>query len=257
MDCGNGAQASLVHVIDDDESFRNSVVRMLSAVGLPTSGYSCAGEFLLAYGDATRGCILLDISMPGPSGLELMKALVARDYAPAVIFVTALDDLSTTVDMMKLGAIDYLIKPVPFEITTGAVLRALDADARRRAARQELQELRSRFETLTPTERTIFQGIAYNRLNKQLAADLRASERTIKIKRARLFRKLHVSDIPSLVRVAKLLEDAGFISLPERRPRTPLEQTGPSIPPRLVTRTRPSLLDRACYSRQKYAHRVP
>lgn len=226
MDCGNGAQTSLVHVIDDDDSFRNSLVRMLLATGLPASGYRGAGEFLIAHGAAISGCILLDISMPGPSGLELMKALAARDCAPAVIFVTALDDLSTTVDMMKLGAIDYLIKPVPFEMTVGAVLRALDVDARRRTAHRELQELRSRFETLTPAERAIFHGIVYNRLNKQLAADLGASERTIKVRRARLFRKLRVSNIPNLVRMAKLLEDAGFISSPKRRPRVPLVRTG-------------------------------
>lgn len=218
MDCGKGAQTSWVHVIDDDDSFRNSLIRMLHTTGLQTRGYRCAGEFLIAQGATVSGCILLDISMPGPSGLDLMKALAARDYAPAVIFVTALDDLSTTVDMMKLGAIDYLIKPVCFETTVGAVQRALEVDARRRAVRRELQELRNRFETLTPTERTIFQGIANNRLNKQLAVDIGASERTIKVQRARLFRKLHVSNIPSLVRIAKLLEDAGFISIPERRP---------------------------------------
>jgi FixJ family two-component response regulator len=232
MDCGNGALTSPVHVIDDDDSFRISIVRMLLAAGLPASGYRCAGEFLIAQGAAIRGCILLDISMPGPSGLDLMKALAARDCAPAVIFVTAFDDLPTTVDMMKLGAIDYLIKPVPFEMTISAVLRALDVDARRRAARQELQELRSRFESLTPTERTIFRGIVYNRLNKQLAADLDASERTIKAKRAQLFRKLHVTNIPALVRMAKLLEDAGCIASPERRPcaRPGRNALGPSLP---------------------------
>lgn len=223
MDCGNGVQTSLVHVIDDDDSFRTSITRMLLASGLPTRCYRCTGEFLLAQGEPLRGCILLDISMPGPSGIDLMKALATRDYAPAVVFVTALDDLPTTVDMMKLGALDYLIKPVPFEMTIGTVLRALDVDARRRAAQRELQELRSRFETLTPIERTIFHGIVYNRLNKQLAADLGSSERTIKIQRARLFRKLHVTNIPSLVRVSKQLEDAGFIAIPERRRRGPFD----------------------------------
>lgn len=226
MDCENRAQTCLVHVIDDDDSFRNSLIRMLLAAGLPASGYRCAGEFLLAQGAAISGCILLDISMPGPSGLELMKALAARDCAPAVIFVTALDDLATTVDMMKLGAIDYLIKPVPFEMTIGAVVRALDVDARRRTAHRELQELRGRFESLTPAERTIFHGIVYNRLNKQLAADLGASERTIKVRRARLFRKLRVSNIPDLVRMAKLLEDAGFVSSSERHTRVPLLRAG-------------------------------
>lgn len=224
MDGKSAAQRPLVHVIDDDDSFRGSMLRMLLAAGYPTSGYRCAGEFLLAHGEATGGCILLDVSMPGPSGLDLMKALAARDYAPAVIFVTACDDLPTTVEMMKRGALDYLIKPVSFSQAIGAVRRALDIDARRRTARRELQELRTRFETLTQTERTIFQGVVYNRLNKQLAADIGASERTVKVQRARLFQKLEVRNVPALVKMAKLLEDAGFVSVPSRRQRMPMGQ---------------------------------
>lgn len=230
MDCGDGAQTFSVHVIDDDDSFRNSLIRMLHTAGMPTRGYRCAGEFLMAHGAAVSGCILLDISMPGPSGLDLMKALAARDYAPGVVFVTGLDDLSTTVAMMKLGAIDYLIKPVSFEMTVGAVQRALEADRRRRALRRELQEIRVRFETLTQSERTIFQGVAHNRLNKQLAADLGTSERTIKAQRARLFQKLQVDNIPSLVRVAKLLEDAGLLASPSTRLRAVPHAPSASLP---------------------------
>jgi FixJ family two-component response regulator len=200
-----------VHVIDDDDGFRNSMTRMLLAAGYPTSGYRCAGEFLLTNSEASSGCILLDVSMPGPSGFDLMRALAARDYPPAVIFVTALDDVTATVDVMKWGALDYLVKPVGVEVVVGAVKRALDIDTRRRAARRELQELRTRFETLTQTERTIFRGIVYNRLNKQLAADIGASERTIKVQRARVFEKLQVRSVPALVRMAKALEDAGCV----------------------------------------------
>lgn len=225
MDCRIGVQRPLVHVIDDDDGFRNSMTRMLLAAGYPTSGYRCAGEFLIAYGEATSGCILLDVSMPGPSGLELMKALAARDYAPAVIFVTALDDLPTTVEVMKRGALDYLVKPVSFHLTVRAVSRALEIDARRRAERRELHEVRCRFETLTQTERTIFRGIVHNRLNKQLAADIGASERTVKGQRARLFQKLQVRNVPSLVRMSKLLEDAGCVSIPDRRQRPPIART--------------------------------
>src|SRR4051812_42486917 len=131
MDGKISAQRQLVHVVDDDNSFRNSMIRMLLAAGYPTSGYRCAGEFLLMHGEATSGCILLDVSMPGPSGIDLMKALAVRDYAPAVIFVTACDDLPTTVEMMKRGALDYLIKPVRFDLAVKAVHRALSVDAHR------------------------------------------------------------------------------------------------------------------------------
>ena len=221
MDIRSGAQRSSVHVIDDDDGFRNSMIRMLLAAGYPTSGYRCAGEFLIANAEPSSGCILLDLSMPGPSGLELMRALAARDYSPAVIFVTAHDDLTTTVDVMKWGALDYLVKPVGVEIVVRAVSRALEVDALRRAKRQELQELRTRFETLTPTERAIFRGVVHNRLNKQLAADIGASERTIKVQRARIFQKLEVRSVPALVRMAKALEDAGYVPASDYRPRSP------------------------------------
>jgi len=219
MDSRSGAQRSSVHVIDDDDGFRNSMIRMLLAAGYPTSGYRCAGEFLIANAEPSSGCILLDVSMPGPSGLELMRALATRDYSPAVIFVTALDDLSTTVDVMKWGALDYLVKPVGVDIVVRAVSRALEIDARRRARRQELQELRTRFETLTPTERAIFCGVVHNRLNKQLAADIGASERTIKVQRARIFQKLQAGSVPALVRMAKMLEDAGYVPASDFRQR--------------------------------------
>lgn len=227
MESGSGARGPWVHVIDDDDGFRNSMIRMLLAAGYPTSGYRCAGEFLIAQAEPSSGCILLDVSMPGPSGLELMRALAARDYSPAVIFVTALDDLSTTVDVMKWGALDYLVKPVGVELVVRAVSRALAIDARRRATRRELQELRSRFDTLTQTERAIFRGIVYNRLNKQLAADIGASERTIKVQRARIFQKLQVRSVPALVRMAKVLEDAGYVPTADYRQR-PTMALGPS-----------------------------
>jgi len=221
MDTRTGAARSLVHVIDDDDGFRNSMIRMLLAAGFPSSGYRCAGEFLLANSEASSGCILLDVSMPGPSGFDLMRALAARDYPPAVIFVTALDDVSASVDVMKWGALDYLVKPVGVELVVQAVSRALEIDARRRATRRELQELRTRFETLTQTERTIFHGIVYNRLNKQLAADIGASERTIKVQRARVFEKLQVRTVPALVRMAKALEEAGYADAADNCRRVP------------------------------------
>ncbi len=216
-------QGPLVHVIDDDDGFRNSTIRMLVTAGFPTSGYRCAGEFLIANTEACGGCILLDVSMPGPSGFDLMRALAARDHPPAVIFVTALDDVSATVDVMKWGALDYLVKPVNMEAVVRAVSRALDIDARKRADRRDFQELRARFETLTQAERLIFHGIVYNRLNKQLAADIGASERTIKVRRARVFQKLQVRNVPALVRLAKALERAGCILAADSPRRSPFK----------------------------------
>jgi FixJ family two-component response regulator len=195
-----------VHVIDDDDSFRTSMIRLLNASGLAAMGYACAGEFLLAQDGEASGCILLDISMPGPSGIDLLKALVARGSAPPIVFVTGRDDVFTSVDVMKSGAFDYIVKPVAAERVLNIVRRALDVDAKRVAARRELAELRARFELLTAAERTIFFGVVCNRLNKQIAADLGTCERTIKAQRARMMAKLQVATVPELVRAAKLLE---------------------------------------------------
>jgi two-component system, LuxR family, response regulator FixJ len=195
-----------VHVVDDDESFRTSMMRVLASAGFRPLGYGCAGEFLLAQADETGGCILLDIAMPGPSGIDLLKALVSRELSPPVIFVTGRDDVYTSVDVMKSGAFDYLVKPVGAERIVPVVRRALQVDAQRRTDRSELDALRRRFDTLTRSERAIFHGIMHNRLNKQLAADLGACERTIKAQRARMMRKLQLTTLPELVCAARLLE---------------------------------------------------
>jgi FixJ family two-component response regulator len=197
---------SAVHVVDDDESFRTSMMRVLTTAGFRPIGYGCAGEFLLAQADETGGCILLDIAMPGPSGIDLLKALVGRELAPPVIFVTGRDDVYTSVDVMKSGAFDYLVKPIGAERIVPVVRRALQVDAQRRTDRSKLDALRRRFDTLTRSERAIFHGIMHNRLNKQLAADLGACERTIKAQRARMMRKLQLTTLPELVRAARLLE---------------------------------------------------
>lgn len=198
-----------VHVIDDDDSFRRSMLRVLRTSGYAAMGYGCAGEFLLALQGEPAGCILLDISMPGPSGIDLQRALMQRGSAPPIIFVTARDDVMISVDAMKMGAFDYIVKPVSAERVIGVVQRALDVDARRVAARQELHSLSERYASLTDAERTIFVGVVSHRLNKQIAGDLGACERTVKALRARMMVKLHVATVPELVRAAALLEHAG------------------------------------------------
>lgn len=212
MEAGTSTTWATVHVIDDDDSFRTSMTRMLTAAGFAATGYRCAGEFLIAHADGGSGCILLDISMPGPSGIDLFKALLARDWAPPVIFVTGHDDIITTIDVMKWGAFSYLLKPVGSETLLPAVRAALLADEQRRAMRRDLAELRARFATLTPIERTIFHGVVNNRLNKQLAAELGACERTIKAQRAHMFEKLQIRTVPELVRAAKMLQNTGRTS---------------------------------------------
>lgn len=228
-----------VHVVDDDDSFRVSMTRLLGVAGLHAIGYRCAGEFLLADADKAPGCILLDISMPGPSGVELLKALVSRNSAPPVIFVTGRDEVFTSVEVMRTGAIDYIVKPVSAERILPAVRKAIQLDAERRAARRELSEFRSRFATLTAAESAVFRGVVHNKLNKQLAAELGSCERTIKAQRARMMEKLQITSLPDLVRGARLLEVANTEGEEQRRnPVSGIGQTHTSSASRLASRAR-------------------
>jgi FixJ family two-component response regulator len=199
-----------VHVIDDDDSFRTGMLRILRICGHRAIGYGCAGEFLLRLQGEASGCCLLDITMPGPSGMDLLRALKQRGSAPPIIFVTARDDVMTSVDAMKKGAFDYIVKPASAARVLAVVERAMQVDAKRVAARTELRELSTRFGTLTGAERTIFAGVISHRLNKQMAADLGACERTVKALRARMMSKLRARTVPELVRAAAVLEQAGI-----------------------------------------------
>lgn len=203
---------ALVHVIDDDESFRTSLVRMLNVEGFNAVGYRSAGDYLLAQLKADdveqSSCMLLDISMPGPSGIDLMKAMASREATPPIIFITGRDDVFTCVDALKCGAFDYVVKPGTAERVISAIRKAIAVDTSRREARRELHELRSRFSTLSPAERLVFFGIVNHRLNKQMAADLGACERTIKTRRALMMEKLKIDSIPELVKAARLLEQS-------------------------------------------------
>ncbi|WP_221304340.1 response regulator transcription factor [Povalibacter uvarum] len=194
-----------VHVVDDDDSFRTGLTRVLNASGLHAIGYRCAGEFLLSDAASSPGCVVLDVSMPGPSGIELMDALSLRESAPPVIFVTGCTDVQTSVHAMKSGAVDFLTKPVRTDTLLDRVKRAIDLDRERRNARQEVRELRERYESLTSREQSVFLGVIAGALNKQLAVELDTCERTIKTHRARMMTKLRAASLADLVRIARVL----------------------------------------------------
>jgi FixJ family two-component response regulator len=198
--------APCVHVIDDDDSFRSSVIRLLTVNGFSARGYQCAGEFMLTDALERPGSILLDITMPGMNGMEVLKALNARRTAPPVVLLTGFDDVLTSVDAMKAGAIDYLVKPFDPDKLLECVARALRVDEQQRVAQQEAEALRRRIEQLSAVQRKILLGIANNKPNKQLAAELGSSERTIKTQRARIRAKLRLLSLPDLVRASKVLE---------------------------------------------------
>jgi len=197
--------AATIHIIDDDSSIRTALSRLLRAAGYEVRTYASAGEFLIEERGAGPACVVLDVQMPGPSGLDLQKKLGAGDDPLPIIFLTGHGDIPMSVRAMRAGAVDFLTKPVKREALLSAVQAALAADGERRAARDRVQHVRTRFDTLTAREREVFGRVVAGMLNKQIAAELNCSIRTVKIHRARTMEKMQVDSLADLVRTAELL----------------------------------------------------
>ena len=195
--------------MEDDTSFRNAVSRLLRAGGHEVRCYPSAVEFLAARPGSSPGCVLLDLHMPGPSGLDLQDALIKGESPLPIIFLTGQGDIPASVHAIKQGAEDFLTKPVKKEILFAAIERALARDGHERGERARHRELRARFETLTPREREVLAHVVSGQLNKEIASDLDASERTIKAHRANIMAKLQVQSVAELVRLA---QEAGLLS---------------------------------------------
>jgi FixJ family two-component response regulator len=196
----------VIHVVDDDDSLRKAVARLLKAAGYEAREYPSAGEFLLARPANTPGCIVLDVHMPGPSGLDLQAAFGERADALPIIFLTGHGDIPMSVHAMKAGAVDFLTKPVRKDALLNAVRIALARDAEDRQARDRVSALRSRYDTLTPRERAVLGLVVEGKLNKQVATELDIAERTVKAHRAQVMEKMQVDSLPELVRIAELLQ---------------------------------------------------
>jgi FixJ family two-component response regulator len=197
---------SIVHVVDDDDSLRIAVMRLLRAAGHEVRGYPSAGEFLLAQPTNTPGCVVLDVHMPGPSGLYVQEAFSKREAALPIIFLTGHGDIAMSVRAMKAGAVDFLTKPVERKALLDAVRNALARDAANRLAREQEGILQARAESLTSRERAVFNLVVAGKLNKQIAGELGNSERTVKAHRAQVMEKLQVTSLADLVRVAEKLQ---------------------------------------------------
>jgi len=205
--------AAVIRIVDDDAGFRTAISRLLRAAGYEVRVYESAGDFLLRDDDAD-GCVLLDLRMPGPSGLDLQTALTRRGALLPVIFLTGHGDIPTSVRAMKAGAADFLTKPVKREALFEAVRSALAGDEGRRAEEDELRILRRRFEALSAREREVLEHVVAGRLNKQISARLGVSERTVKAHRARCMAKMGAESVADLVRAADRLQRA---QMPLRR----------------------------------------
>jgi FixJ family two-component response regulator len=196
-----------VLIIDDDPEFRDSVVRLLRSVGLRTQQFSSVSDFLKA-DPALDGptCLVLDVRMPGRSGLELQRDLAAANRQVPIIFITAHGDIPMTVQAMKGGAVEFLTKPFRDQDLLEAVEAGLARDRARRESDRALSALRERFETLSSREREVMMQVTVGRLNKQIASDLGISESTVKVHRTNLMRKMKARSLPELSRMADLLK---------------------------------------------------
>lgn len=207
--------APIVRVVDDDASFLTAVARMLRASGFKVKTYASAVEFLDQPELDVPGCVLVDLQMPGLSGLDLQEALAKAGHRLPVIFLSGRGDIPTTVQVMRRGAEDFLTKRAPKEELLEAVKRALVRDANERAERVRLAALSAPFATLTPRELEVLKHVVQGRLNKQIAYDLGIHERTVKLHRTAITTKLGVHSTAELTKL--WIEVGGLEAIEEER----------------------------------------
>jgi RNA polymerase sigma factor (sigma-70 family) len=195
-----------VHIVDDDASFRTAIERRLKKAGYEVATYHSAQQFLARLPDDNdRGCILLDVRIPELSGPELQEELGKLGSTLPIVFLSGYADVSTTVKTIKAGAEDFLTKPVSSEQLLGAIEKAMAHQEAVRGLKQKLDVLRAQLGTLTPRERQVFDRVVQGKINKQIAQQLGATERTIKAHRHRVMEKMKVQSLAELVSIAERL----------------------------------------------------
>jgi two-component system, LuxR family, response regulator FixJ len=199
-------QKSFVFVVDDDPKILRMVADILGAEGWTIETFCRADEFLGGYHPESCACLLLDIQMPGLSGPELQGELLAREIAIPIVFLTATADVPTTIEIMKRGAFDLLQKPFDPEKLIAVVRSALAQDAAAALRRARIETTRRRLEQLTPREREVLELVVAGRANKQIASQLKLSERTVEVHRGRVMKKMQADSLASLVHQCLNLE---------------------------------------------------
>ena len=195
----------IVHVVDDDASVRTALTRLLRAAGHRVCAWSSAGEFMGAGALGGPGCIVLDLRMPEMDGIEMQQALAHHQPSMPIIFLTGHGDIASSVRAMKAGAVDFLTKPVERATLLAAVANALARDNANHAAHEELLVLQQRYTSLTAREHEVLALVVAGRLNKQIALEIGAAERTVKIHRARVMEKMQAGSLAELVRLTERL----------------------------------------------------
>ncbi|KGE01318.1 MULTISPECIES: response regulator transcription factor [Rhizobium/Agrobacterium group] len=190
----------LVLVVDDDEDVRHSLRELMESVGLDVACFPSPRELLNAGLPDRPGCLVLDVRMPGASGLDLQNQLSTRGITKPIVFLTGYGDIPMTVQAMKAGAVDFLTKPVRDQTLLDAVIAGIQRDVEQRAQAENIYQQTTRFATLTPRERQVLREVARGRLNKQIAFELGISEITVKLHRSNVMRKMRTISVGELIR---------------------------------------------------------
>ena len=198
-------ESPVIYIVDDDPSMRKFLRRLVSLSGLQSETFTSAEEFLHSVHPDTPGCLLLDVMMPGLSGLDLQRELSRAGLHMPIIFITGHGDIPMSVQAMKAGAVSFLTKPLQNQELLDAIQEAANLARAARNRRQELSSLRQHYELLTPRERQVFALVTTGGLNRQIAEELGISERTVKAHRKQVVKKMAVHSVAELVRIAEQL----------------------------------------------------
>ena len=198
--------ARVVFVVDDDPSVRSSLKFLLSTVGLKVESFDSADTFLSKKPASVPSCLVLDVRLPGLSGIDIQRELATRNIRIPIIFLTGHGDIPMSVRAMKAGAVEFLTKPVRDQDLLDAVRIALEQDRARREQEKEVTDLQQRFDSLTSREQQVISMLVSGMLNKQIAAELGTAESTVKVQRSRAMEKMHAESLVDLIRMIEKLK---------------------------------------------------